>query len=186
MKKVRTSIDRDALAQSLLDTAKTHMRVEFARDDDYITLCIKRAIDFFERATGLMVFPAVYDWAPGTGSLVNGQYVYDFPFQPEPTFKVDDGTGTDISMQFAIMGAGSPDEFGPRVFVGLNGPFDPTGKVTVTAGYEDMDTLPPGILSFVLEASSWFYEYREAAAMPGADGVPYLNQLLTAYWVPRA
>lgn len=184
MKMSRTSLDRDALPDALLDTAKTHMRVEFARDDDYIKLCLKRAIDFFERTTGMMVNPATYDWAPGPGATIDGQYVYEFPFQPEPSFVVKDENSADISSQFSIRGPGSPDEFGVRAFVGSVA-YATTNSTVVTVGYEDQDALPPGILNFVLQAASWFYEYREAGPMPGADGVPYLNQLLTAYWVPR-
>jgi hypothetical protein len=180
----RTNIDRDTLPEAMLDIAKTHMRVEFARDDDYITLCVKRAIDFFERTTGLTVFGATYDWSPTLGLTVDGQTVYKLPFQPEPSFTVMDGA-INISNQFKIVATGSPDEFGPRGFVSLNGPINPAYVVKIEAGYDDPDEMPPGILSFVLEAASWFYEYREAGPMPGADGVPYLNQLLTAYWVPR-
>jgi hypothetical protein len=182
----RTSIDRDTLPEAMLDLAKMNMRVEFTRDDDYITLCVKRAIDFFERATGMTVFGAQYDWEPRIGVTANGQTLYALPFQPEPTFTVADAGGVNISDQFSIVSlGGSPDEYGARGFLSLNGPIDPTYVVKVTAGYDDPDEMPPGILSFVLEAASWYYEYREAGPMPGADGVPYLNQLLTGYWVPR-
>jgi uncharacterized phiE125 gp8 family phage protein len=181
----RTEIDRDALPEALLSTAKTHMRVEFTRDDEYITLCLKRAIDFFERTTGMNVFSAEYDWYPQVGRASGGEYFYALPFQPQPSFTVTDDTATDISDQFAIRAFGVPDEYGPRTFVSLNGAIDPALVVKIKVGFEDEEDLPPGILSFVLEAASWFYEYREAGPMPGADGVPYLNQLLTAYWVPR-
>lgn len=185
MKMVRTSIDRTSLSEALLDTAKVHLRVEFTRDDAYITQAITRAIDFFERATGMMIFPAEYDWVPLAGYALDGQQYYALPFQPAPTFTVSDADGVDISNQFEIRALGSPDVFAERVFVSLNGAMDPALVVKVKAGYADEDSLPPGVLNFVLQATSWFYENRDAGPMPGGDGVPYLNQLLTSYWVPR-
>lgn len=183
----RTKIDRAALSGELLDIAKSHLRVEFDRDDDYITLTISRAIDFFERATGLQVFPASYNWEPTLSYTRDGEQFFALPFQPAPSkFVVMDGA-TDISNQFAIRSiGGDPDVFAPRAFVALQPPMAAGQVVAVTVGYTDAEGMPPGILSFVLEATSWFYENRDAGPMPGADGVPYLNQLLTAYWVPKA
>src|SRR6187399_3166361 len=56
MSTMQVSKDRGTLPAALLPLAKSHMRVEFARDDDYIKMCLSRAIDFFERTTGLAVF----------------------------------------------------------------------------------------------------------------------------------
>ena len=188
MMRKRTKIDREALPDALLDTAKTHMRVEFTRDDDYIKLCIARAIDFFERITELTVTPQTWAWTPSDAVNVDGVAAYVLTWQPEPSFTAWDGSTPplDISDQFEIRGGEDPDAFGLRWI----SPIDPSTAYAspnfeITAGYEDEESMPPGILSFVLEAASWFYEYREAGPMPGADGVAYLNQLLTAYWVPR-
>jgi hypothetical protein len=187
VKRTRTKIDRQGLAGELLDITKQHLRVEFDRDDDYISLAIIRAIDFFERITEVGVFPTEWDWIPGPGVAgTSPEYLYHLPFQPEPGFTVTDSLGTDITDQFEIRSTVPPDEYGPRLFVALVGAMEPTQVVKITTGYATLDDLPPGILNFVLEATSWFYEYRDAGPMPGADGVPYLNQLLTTYWVPRA
>ena len=177
----RTKIDRDGLPEALLDPAKVHMRVEFTRDDDYITGCVRRAIDFFERASGLVVFEGAYDWVPGPGIAVDdGTVVYAVPFIPAPSkVIVYDDTNVDVSASYRI--GGTVDEFGKSVLIGPSGPIS---SIKATVGYNE-DTLPPGILSFVLEAAAWFYENREIARMTGVDAVPYLNQLMTAYWVPR-
>lgn len=185
--KKRTQIDREGLAEELLDLAKTHMRVEFTRDDDYIKLALRRAIDFFERITELNVFGSQWDWVPEQSVSVDGVSAYILTWQPAPSFKAftNDVAATEVTDQFAIFGDPEPDGFGMRWISPVVTPEPATPLFKITAGYADADSMPPGILSFVLEAASWFYEYREAGPMPGADGVAYLNQLLTAYWVPR-
>lgn len=185
----RTSIDREALPDELLDVAKTQMRVEFSRDDDYIKLCIARAIDFFERLTEMSVNPVTFDWVPVSGINIDGVPAYVLNWQPAPSFTAvtNDADKTDVTDQYAIFGDDNPDVYGIRWISPVAEPWpSATPLFEITAGYASADDLPPGILSFILEAASWYYEYREASAMPGVDGVPYLNQLLTAYWVPRA
>lgn len=182
----RAKIERSVLSEALLEIAKSHMRIEFARDDEYVTLCVARAIDFFERTTGLGVFPAEWDWIPGPGeTLPDGTFFFGVPFQPAPIIvKVLDGDGLDVTSRYEIRGS-SIDGYAPRVLVALDGAPAAPPSISAKSGYADPADMPPGILGFVLEAAAWFYENREAAAMPGVDGVPYLNQLLTSYWVPR-
>jgi len=186
------SVDRTALPASLLPLAKTHMRVEFSRDDEYIKLCLARGIDFFERTTELVVNPTKWEWVPWLGAGITlpneaGGYGWQIPFQPAPTWKVYDvKNGVDISAGFSMLAYAPADQYGVRWLVASAGQPTASPFVDITLGYADAASMPPGILGFVLEAAGWYYENREIGPMPGVDGVSYLNQLLTGYWVPRA
>jgi hypothetical protein len=185
---VRSTIDRQGFGDALLEVAKQHMRVEFSRDDSYIANATVRAADFFERTTGMLVIPSTWTWVPETILPFPGDlYGWPLPFQPQPSkLAVKDAQGTDVSTRYSIRGGPlSPDEYGQRYVLALDGAPATPITMTVTMGWSDPQDMPPGILNFILEAAAWFYENREAGPMPGADGVPYLNQLLTAYWVPR-
>ena len=182
MKLERTTIDRTTLPTDLLPEFKRHCRVEFARDDDYLTSALKRSFDLFERLTQFRVFLADYDWIPenATGKM-------PVPVQPVESFKVFDADGTDVSSNFELAGIVASDEMAPQWLQPIDGASWPAGaRISFVTGYPSGDDLPPGILDICFRIGAFLYENREMVAIGGVDVMPYANSLITGYWIPRA
>lgn len=180
------TIDRVQLPTALLPVLKSHCRVEFARDDQYLTGVASRSIDLFERLTEWSVFARTFKWdiAAADGSADGEAWRWALPIRPVAGIIADDG-GTDVSSQYKVVTA-APDMVGPAWMVRADGEPDPMPQIVLQVGYKTADEVPPGILDFVLRAGAWLYEYREAGMMPGADMLAYGNSLLAGQWVPRA
>jgi hypothetical protein len=171
----------------MLPVLKSHMRVEFSRDDPYITLIASRALDLFERITEWGVVTRVYDWVPGEGETGSDgtSWRWPAPVKPMTAFTAKDATsGADVSAGFRI-DAPTPDAYGPAWFVAIDGLPVPMPLFTVTSGYASVYDTPAGITDFVFRAGSWMYENREQANMPGVDQMNLGNSWLTGYWAPR-
>lgn len=183
---LRLSIDRTALPTGLLPSVKAHCRVEFDRDDVYLTGVASRAIDLFERLTEWGVFGRTYLWSvtAADGSADGAAWRWLLPLAPVASIKADAG-GVDVSAQYRIAAA-SPDMRGDAWMFRDTGEPDPMPAITLTAGYAAADQMPPGVLDFVLRCSALLYENREAALMPGADMMAYANSLLAGHWLPKA
>jgi hypothetical protein len=65
----RLGVDRDVLPTALLPAARSHMRVEFDRDDELIKLHVAASIDYVERVTGRLLNPVRFRWTPDGGTL---------------------------------------------------------------------------------------------------------------------
>jgi uncharacterized phiE125 gp8 family phage protein len=179
-----TPVDRTTIPTALLPTFKAHCRVEFTRDDEYLTQALKRAFDVFERLTQFHVFGVSYNWTPDwplSGKL-------ELPLQPVAKFVVTDADGNDISDDFEIVGVSGSDRMALQFLQPVAGASWPAAgaSVQLDIGYADPDDLPPGILDITFRIGSFLYENREMAVIGGVDVMPYANSLLTGYWVPRA
>lgn len=189
----RISINRTALPAALLPTVKAHCRVEFSRDDQYLTGVAGRAIDLFERLTEWAVFQRLYKWSisadEGADFASSGWgegWAWRLPLAPVTISKaVIEPGGIDVTSEYSIV-ANVPDGRGESFMVRELGKPDPMPSVVLQGGYALPDDMPPGVLDFTLRASAWLYENREAALMPGADMMAYANSLLTSYWLPKA
>lgn len=179
------SVDRTTLPPLIMPVLKTHCRVEFSRDDDYLKTVAARAIDLFERLTGLDIFARVYNWtvAIDDGEASGDAWRWPGPVVPFTGFTAVDGA-TDVAGQYAILTA-SAELIGPAWLERATGAPEFMPTMTAASGYETLDTLPPGVLDFILRAGAWLYEYREAGMMPGADMLAYGNSLLAGHWRPR-
>lgn len=75
----RTVYNATAIPTSYLDLVKTHCRVDFETDDDYLKSAIRRAVGLIERTTSFLIAPSTYEWTPG--------------YTPGYSFAGDGGTG---------------------------------------------------------------------------------------------
>lgn len=183
MKLERISIDRTALASELLPLFKSHCRVEFSRDDDYLKSALTRALDIFERLTEFHVFAASFVWSLPSG--VAGSV--EVPLQPIDDFVVTDQDGGDVSADFELVGTVGTDQMARQWLQPVAGASWPSlAVVTLATGYETGADLPPGILDICFRIGAFLYENREMVSIGGVDVAPYANSLITAYWVPRA
>lgn len=179
-----TPVDRTTIPTALLPTFKTHCRVEFTRDDEYLTQALTRAFDVFERLTQFHVFGTSYRWTPDwplSGKLA-------LPLQPVAGFVVSDAEGNDISDEFEIVGEVGSDQMATQFLQPVSGASWPAAGawVQLDIGYADPDDLPPGILDIGFRVGSFLYENREMAAITAVDVMAYANSFLTGYWIPRA
>jgi len=176
-----TGVDRATLPANMLSIAKTHLRVTFADDDDYIRLCLSRAIDLFERHAGWFVFTRTIEWSPS----VDGSVRLSIPVQPIDGMTVLDSGGVDVSADYRAF----PDHEALRwYFERLDKAALPAGlKVTLVAGFADLTNLPPSVTDITLRLTAYFYENRESIASYSLEQVPqWMNDLLLGNWIPRA
>lgn len=195
MSLTKLDVDRTVLPAALLPLAKAHLRVEFSRDDAYITQTIARAIDQFERKTGFSVFAADYEWSPGpferrfyAPAYLSGAWLV--PVQPivEPwAAEIPNGGGAavDVTANYQLIGDIDSDRVGAQYFVG---PPAAGLAITFTAGFAAIEDLSPGLVDVILRRTAYLYEFREAVAAPGASGAmtaDWWNDELVGHWAPR-
>jgi hypothetical protein len=175
----RLSIDRVTLPQALLSLTKLQLRVDYDSEDELIIHKLAHAINLFENISGFGVSKAVWTWTPGPVSdaiLV--------PVMRVSAFTAKDGV-TDISANYTLSGDIHPEAISEQYFSGPSGStVAPT--VSLTTGFATSADLPPSITDVVMRIAAYLFEWREVQNVPGVDGVPYANSLLTNWWVPRA
>lgn len=174
---VKTSVDRAALPAELLPLAKSHMHVEFDRDDSYITSCLSRAIALFEMATGFMLNPGTYTWTPGAVPWQAGPV--PVPVQPVIAISGIDADGGSILLD--VTGVHDTDQVSAFYVV------SPVAGATVTieTGFATAADLPPAALQAVLAITARLYEYREQFTSPTMQTPGWVNDFLVGHWVPR-
>lgn len=180
-----SEVDRATLPDAMLPMFKTHCRVTFADDDDYLKLCLKRSLDLFERHAGWFVFGSTVEWQPVNLPSV-GVTRLPLPVQPVTTFVVLDSAAIDVSIDYRIRPGSSATL--PSFLERKDGAVIPTGlNITLTAGYADIDTLPPSVVDISFRVGAHYYENRESVTSYSLDEVPqWMNDLLLGNWIPRA
>jgi uncharacterized phiE125 gp8 family phage protein len=173
-------VDYATLPDALLPTAKQHMRVEFARDDDYIKLCLKRAIEYFQLYSGQLVFAAKVDWSP----LATRAGFVTCPVLPVSDQTAKDAEGTDVTADYKVVQIGSSTVY--PLFATISGSALPGGlAVILIVGFDDVAKMPPEILDKILRIAATLYENRETVTTPIQTMPFWLNDLLIGSWVPR-
>src|SRR6185295_5269520 len=175
------SIDRDMLAAELLPLAKSHSRVEFDRDDAYITELLSQAIDDVERATNATLFervitgtlaPPTWPW-PEIGYLSPTEAGVRLPFNNVQALTVLDAGGVDISSLYRVV-QDDPGGVGTTVLMAPY-PITSGGEFNILAGVHAATDLAPSIKRLVLRRCAALYENREAPLdideSSGASGV---------------
>lgn len=173
--------DFTALPAGLLTLAKSHMRVDSTFDDALITSMVARAIDWFERVTGVSVFATDYEWTPDADNFCNN--VARVPVSPVAGMTAKDGSNADVSSSFTVT---TMSTHGVGIY-SLNGAFASGLVVTLKSGYADETKLPPGVLDAVLRMAAHLYDNREIL-VPGAQmATPgWMLDVIATYWFPRA
>jgi len=180
---VVSAIDRAALPAALLPVAKQHMRITWATEDDYVKLCVARAIDMVERHSGCRIFKIEATWTP----LVAGNApAYQIPFQPvSTTFIATLPDSTVVTTSYQIVGG--PELIAP-IFMHKKdgGAFDGGVYFALIGGYTDEATIPPQFLDPILRIAAHLYEHRESVDTSGYATIPqWANDLLMGNWIPR-
>lgn len=175
-----TNVDRAGFAEALLSLAKSHMRVEFARDDEYIKNCIIRAADMMERFSGARIVKAAADWFP---AIVTSAYVHQVPLQPVASFTAMAG-GVDVSADFRIRSRTAVD---PVFLEHIDRTAFPPGiEVALVLGYASATEIPPMYLDPILRMAAHLYEHRESVDQTNLMAIPqWANDLLCGTWIPR-
>lgn len=177
--KIKTK-DFAALPNQLLPRAKAQMRVEGAYDDDDIKDRIGRAIDWFERYTGVSVFKTVYDWSPDQTDFCNN--VARIPFSPVNVMTAKDGAAADVSSSFIVS---TMSMHGVGIYA-LNGAWISGLVVTIESGYANLPALPFGVLDAVLRYTAHLYDHREILVPDAQIATPgWTQDVLATYWMPR-
>jgi hypothetical protein len=198
MRLQRKTYDLAGLATDLLPSVKSHCRVDFADDDDYLTQATGRAIGLIERTTSFAIAASTWQWQPmGSppdpsnpawyGEAGNrcacslngwqGSSGWQIPVCPVDTFTAsllpDGGSISDISASLEIAGVIDPSQYQRQWLVLVSGAAIDPGQVTVmlAAGFADEASLPPGVADIVLRMTAYLYETREWDAIPGFDTI---------------
>lgn len=179
------NVDRATLPTDMLPMFKTHCRVTFNDDDDYLKLCLVRAIDLFERHAGWYVFETTVEWTP-VDLPTAGVKKLPLPVQPVTVFVVLDSVGTDVTADYRIR-PGSAATL-PSFIERKDGAVIPAGLViTLDAGYISYTTMPPSVVDIAFRVGAHFYENRESVTSYSLSEVPqWMNDLLLGNWIPRA
>jgi hypothetical protein len=175
------SIDRTALPQELLPLVKSHCRVDFADDDNLITMHIAIAISYCEKFWGLQIFGSEVSWSP---ALSTGASRYQCPLQPVSDFTISSDS-TDVKADYRLE-SGTLIE--PVWLVRADGTaFHPDAVITLAAGHAAVAEIDPAATGGILRMAATLYEHRESISSYPLDQVPYwLNDMMGGLWVPRA
>jgi len=165
--------DLTALPNALLAIAKTHLRVDWAYDDAFITSVIARAIARFEQVNEVTVNPATVTWTPKAADFKDGAAT--LPVRPAAltaampgysiVLKWDSVHGIPIQ---ALAGAAAD---------GL--------VVNLTAGYANAAAVPPAVQDVVLRHTAHLYEHREILVPGGREFVAPDMATDATWWMPR-
>jgi len=177
--------DTAALPKGLLSLAKSHLRVRWTDDDDYITNAIGRAIAWFEAGSGVTVNGATFKWSPVASDFCNG--LAKLPETPVAldgwtVTTGDDDNPTDISASYSVTTLATK---GVGIYA-LEGAFVSGMAVTFDSGYWSVSELPAGILNILLLYTAHLFENREIL-VPGAQASTpgWMTDVFAPYWVPR-
>ena len=175
-----TVADLAVLPAGLLSIAKSHLRIDGAYDDAYITMTIARAIDWFQRATGVSVNPVTWVWQPVRAKFCNG--IATVPVSPVSDFTVAGAGAVDVTDDYSLV---TMSTHGVGLY-GLEGAFVSGMAVTLPSGYATASVLEPGIADAVLRYTAHLYENREIL-VPGSDAQTpgWMTDVISTYWMPR-
>lgn len=174
-----TAADLTALPLALLSIAKSHMRVDYAYDDDFIKSAIARAISWFERVSGMTVNETTYEWTPAQTEFCEDKA--SVPVTPVNDFEATSTDTPDVTADFTV----TTDSVHGVLIYTLNGKWVTGLKLTIESGFAVAD-LPAGVLDAVLRYTAHLYENREITAPSSFVPVPdWMTEVMATYWRPR-
>jgi hypothetical protein len=169
--------DTQVLSSGLLPIVKSHCRVEFSRDDEYLELATSRAIAEIENQTNRAIAPAEYLWKP----------VCDRSFVEPPrgpvralSYQTDPDVWVELPWQTALTCGRFPCDW---LYAGLAQSTADGLKLDV--GYASHEDIPMDILSAVLLLTAALYENRESMQFGTLNNLPdHVNRLMAGLWRP--
>ena len=175
----KTGLDLVVLPTGLLANAKTHLRIDGTYDDHNVITTVARAINWFERVTGVSVNPVTYLWKPAAGDFVDG-------FAPVPVSPVNSWTAavgaSNVTASYDIT---TGTVHGVELNV-LAGAWASGLTVTIPSGFATSAALDPGIADAVLRYAAHLYEHREILVAGSEAQTPgWMLDVVATWWVPR-
>ena len=171
-------VDVNALPKALLATTKSHLRVDFTDDDEYIKDVIKRAIAMFENESEISVNPSSYIWKPDHTDYCGD--TVPIPITPVIDFTVADSDDEDLTEDYEVA---SNSQRGVMLYR-LVGSYVDGLAVSIDSGYSTKDELPPGILDVVLLIACHLYENR-GVLISQKEIADFMRRATSSYWKPR-
>ena len=171
-------VDYVALPKALLAATKSHLRVDFTDDDQYIQDVIKRAIAMFENESEISVNPSTYIWKPDSADYCGD--VVAIPITPVIDFSAMDAEEDDVTEFYEIA---SNSQRGVMIYR-LVGSYVDGLAVTIESGYSTKDELPAGILDIVLLIACHLYENR-GVLISQKEIADFMRRATSSYWKPR-
>lgn len=172
------SRDYCTLPAELLLPAKEQLRVEFSRDDEFITVVLSRAISEIESIVNFDVFKTVSEWTPDSKTCQL------LPRVPVVQIEIcsDKQCKTPVVVNLSRLQGGSMFEPGP-------GMLDASGlqyeKMLLHTGYTAANQLPPQLVSAILMQTGALYENREAVQAGVYRELPdQVSRVLSGLWRP--
>ena len=165
--------DLTVLPQGLLAQVKSHCRVEFDRDDQYLLEATSRAIAEVETLTNLSINPAEWKWCIGDCVPQHRGY-WRFPKAPvRSVFSVDD-KDVRTPVKFYV------DEAQVYLCATSGG-----GNYIFNVGYLTAADIPPAVLSAILMRVAALYEYRESLQFGSVNELPDMDsRVFSGLWRP--
>lgn len=169
-----TIVDFSVLPTGLLPEAKQQMRVEFARDDEFIKGCIARAIAEVEAVTDLTIAPSTWIWKVDACDCQSNHYGYwRVPKTPVQTVSAVDAAGLQTPVEVYWIE-------GTAYITGTVG-----GQYVIEAGYPTKAQMPPAVLNPILLIAATLYETRESMQFGSIHEIPDMaRRLMSGLWRP--
>jgi len=176
---IKTNVDQDGLATTLLPIFKQHLRVLHNHEDDMILMYLLGAIDAIATYSGNDVNLTEYEvFYPK-----HGGYDYATP---------SDMYGWYCGKQH-ISGMAILDENNNDMIADYKVDFDsgmvyphPLGnKISFNAGWVDADIMPPRLVNIIFRLGAEYHEMREASSVERKHIPDWVQFALASIWTPR-
>lgn len=165
--------DLTALPNDLLAAAKTHLRVDWAYDDDYIKSVIARAIARFEQVNEVTVNPTAVHWTPKETDFKDGAAT--LPVRPAKLATPMAGYAVVLKWD-SIHGVPILTLQGAAAAV----------SVDLLCGYATAGDIPPAVQDVVMRHTAHLFEHREILVPGSREYVAPDLQMDATWWMPRA
>jgi hypothetical protein len=175
----KSGLDLVVLPTGLLGNAKTHLRIDGSYDDHNVITTVARAINWFERVTGVSVNPVTYAWKPAQSEFAGG--CAPVPVSPVNSWTAAIGA-TDATASYDIA---TNTVHGVELDT-LVGAWASGLTVTIPSGFASSTALDPGIADAVLRYTAHLYEHREILVAGSEAQTPgWMLDVVATWWVPR-
>jgi uncharacterized phiE125 gp8 family phage protein len=166
-------VDLVVLPTQMLPEVKAHCRVEFTRDDEYLTNATARAIAEVETLTNLSINPSTWKWDTTDERWENAQTGHVPKMPVRSVYQIDAVGGKQIvKLDYFGFEAALPSDNRRGVFY-------------IEAGYEKAADVTPAVINPILMRAATLYEYRESLQTGSYSELPDMSErVLSGLWRP--